>query len=223
MEWLCIGIILLTAILATIAVWLARLAEIARKNQEAIAQAETNQILNYISAARLRLSTQFSSWFLVQPCFRCLEFKMKFLAISPNARSIEYQCEHCKKTMRAAASSPESGQVSDTWALLHQAIEEYDQRPSSSKPFGQGDKIRAAISFDAPPAPMPYEQTSRTPIPEAVRSEVWRRDGGKCVQCQSVQNLQFDHIIPVSRGGATTVANLQLLCLSCNASKGGRI
>ena len=93
MEWLCIGILLLTAILATIAVWLARLAEIARKNHQASAQAETNQILNYISAARLRLSTQFSSWFLVQPCFRCLEFKMKLLTISPNARSIEYQCE----------------------------------------------------------------------------------------------------------------------------------
>ncbi len=79
------------------------------------------------------------------------------------------------------------------------------------------------IFFESPAAPLPYEQTSRTPIPEAVRSEVWRRDSGQCVKCGSKQNLQFDHIIPISLGGATTVANLQLLCQPCNGSKGKKV
>ncbi len=45
---------------------------------------------------------------------------------------------------------------------------------------------------------------ARKPIPEAVRHAVWRRDAGKCVACGSQENLEFDHIIPFSRGGADT-------------------
>ena len=71
--------------------------------------------------------------------------------------------------------------------------------------------------------PLPYEQTIREPIPEAVRSEVYRRDGGRCVRCGRSENLQFDHIIPIKKGGATTVNNLQVLCRSCNLAKGAKI
>ncbi|WP_324198746.1 HNH endonuclease [Nocardia amamiensis] len=35
--------------------------------------------------------------------------------------------------------------------------------------------------------------------------------------------LEFDHIIPLSRGGATSVANLQILCRRRNLEKGARI
>jgi hypothetical protein len=45
---------------------------------------------------------------------------------------------------------------------------------------------------------------SRIRIPEQVRIEVWRRDGGKCVRCESRENLEYDHIIPLSRGGSNT-------------------
>lgn len=44
----------------------------------------------------------------------------------------------------------------------------------------------------------------RLPIPEEVRNEVWRRDQAKCTRCKSVFKLEFDHIIPVSRGGSNT-------------------
>lgn len=60
-------------------------------------------------------------------------------------------------------------------------------------------------------------------IPQHVKSEVWRRDGGRCVECGSSHSLEFDHVIPFSRGGATSVANLQLLCRVCNSRKGARI
>ncbi|WP_035920608.1 TerD family protein [Frankia sp. QA3] len=60
-------------------------------------------------------------------------------------------------------------------------------------------------------------------IPQAVKAEVWQRDGGACVQCQATEYLEFDHVIPHSRGGATSVNNLQLLCRRCNQEKGARI
>lgn len=62
----------------------------------------------------------------------------------------------------------------------------------------------------------------REPVPKAVQREVWRRDQGRCVGCGSKENLEFDHIIPVARGGSNTVRNLQLLCQQCNRAKSNK-
>jgi len=59
----------------------------------------------------------------------------------------------------------------------------------------------------------------RERIPEEIRHEVWRRDGGKCAQCSGRENLEFDHIIPLSKGGSNTVRNIELLCEKCNREK----
>jgi len=63
----------------------------------------------------------------------------------------------------------------------------------------------------------------RERIPEEVQMFVWRRDGAKCVKCGSQENLEFDHIIPLSKGGASTARNIQLLCEACNRSKSDKI
>jgi 5-methylcytosine-specific restriction endonuclease McrA len=59
----------------------------------------------------------------------------------------------------------------------------------------------------------------REPIPQDIMDKVWNRDGGKCTQCESKEQLEFDHIIPFSKGGANTYRNLQILCRDCNAKK----
>ena len=63
----------------------------------------------------------------------------------------------------------------------------------------------------------------RKGIPQDVKDKVWNRDGGKCVQCGSNENIEFDHIIPHSKGGADTYRNLQILCAPCNRSKSNKI
>lgn len=62
----------------------------------------------------------------------------------------------------------------------------------------------------------------RTPIPKDVMDAVWRRDQGRCIQCNSQRNLEFDHIIAVSLGGANTYRNIQLLCQDCNRAKSAK-
>jgi hypothetical protein len=66
------------------------------------------------------------------------------------------------------------------------------------------------------------ERDSRA-IPQAMKIDVWQRDGGKCRQCSATEYLEFDHIIPWSMGGATSVDNLQILCRRDNLAKGARI
>ena len=66
------------------------------------------------------------------------------------------------------------------------------------------------------------EERSRR-ISQEVKDRVWNRDNGKCVECGSNENLEFDHIIPFSKGGANTYRNLQLLCEHCNRSKSDKI
>jgi len=67
------------------------------------------------------------------------------------------------------------------------------------------------------------ESTAERRIADDVKREVWRRDGGKCVRCGSRENLEYDHIIPLSKGGSNTVRNIELLCETCNRGKGDMI
>jgi hypothetical protein len=63
----------------------------------------------------------------------------------------------------------------------------------------------------------------REPIPQDVLDKVWNRDGGKCVKCGSQEKIEFDHIIPFSKGGSNTYRNLQILCEKCNRGKSNNI
>lgn len=66
------------------------------------------------------------------------------------------------------------------------------------------------------------EQRSRR-ISQQVKREVWRRDKGRCADCGSRVNLEYDHIVPFSKGGSNTARNIELLCEKCNRSKHNKI
>ena len=58
--------------------------------------------------------------------------------------------------------------------------------------------------------------------PHVTRRKILQRDG-RCQYCGSVAGpLTVDHLVPRSRGGATSWENCVAACLACNQRKGDR-
>ena len=65
-------------------------------------------------------------------------------------------------------------------------------------------------------------RVERGKVTNKLRFYIYNRDGNRCVHCGSRENLEVDHIIPISKGGKTVVNNLQTLCHRCNVEKGAK-
>ncbi len=67
-------------------------------------------------------------------------------------------------------------------------------------------------------------QTKRDPS-RYLKLQVVARDGNCCRLCGvklSLDQMQFDHIIPWSKGGETVLDNLRVLCRDCNLAIGNK-
>ena len=69
------------------------------------------------------------------------------------------------------------------------------------------------------------KKVSMRRISDKLRYQVLKRDNFKCCACGAspaknpAVELHIDHIIPWSKGGETTIDNLQTLCSKCNLGK----
>lgn len=86
----------------------------------------------------------------------------------------------------------------------------------------QGDAVTT-------PSTSPIKHTTgRTPSAK-LKSLVFERDNATCQQCGANEEnepgvkLVIDHIIPYSKGGETTIDNLQILCRKCNIDKRNKL
>jgi hypothetical protein len=70
-----------------------------------------------------------------------------------------------------------------------------------------------------------YDRTPRTTV-RLTRRNLMFRDGFQCQYCAkrpALRDLNIDHVIPRSRGGADTWENLVTACRSCNLKKGWKL
>lgn len=71
-----------------------------------------------------------------------------------------------------------------------------------------------------------HSQTGRPYCAEwrSIRERIFARDGYVCVYCgESPEDLECDHVIPISRGGTNDLSNLATACAPCNRSKSDRL
>lgn len=101
-----------------------------------------------------------------------------------------------------------SGDVAE---ILDRALVVYVAHLKKRK-FGAGAKPRSARSG-----------VRKRCIPAHVRRAVLERDGGRCTfvgaagnRCPARKRIEFDHILPVARGGSATVENMRLRCWAHN-------
>ncbi|UYP44981.1 hypothetical protein NEF87_001266 [Candidatus Lokiarchaeum ossiferum] len=106
--------------------------------------------------------------------------------------------------------------ISKTYYRVSKRKKTHLQKISSQKAY------HLALKFAKSTSQKEYISTGRD-IPAYVRLCVWKRDQGRCVVCGASENIEYDHIIPYSRGGTSTVDNIQILCLACNRRKSNRM
>lgn len=122
----------------------------------------------------------------------------------------------------AQPRKPCSGAADEVAHCLAGAVRPYVMHAVVGAAIGTAVALLLVLAWRANRA-RPSGGFARRSIPERVRHEVWRRDRARCVDCGSRGRLEFDHIIPVSRGGSNTARNLELRCEPCNRGKGARI
>ncbi len=72
----------------------------------------------------------------------------------------------------------------------------------------------------APPQVKRRERQTLRANYERWRGQLARKYGERCANCGAAEALVLDHLIPIAKGGSSTLDNLQLLCAECNRIKG---
>jgi hypothetical protein len=115
-----------------------------------------------------------------------------------------------------------------------QGLDYYDRVQLDRALYGLTDDLRriAAILYPKEFADIldfeasrdrPPRLPNKISIPADLRWAVFERDDFRCQRCGKRSYLCADHKIPESRGGETTLENLQTLCKSCNSRKSNRM
>ena len=171
---------------------------------------------------------------MTPPCNKCSE--ETYTVWELNKSTLTIRCNACKKKFVINNTKTEDGFVNSFFNAFNNYRKLLDMENEYTFELKDNDfnflnlrknePLCRGILFDATGGEfeeieVEINQTRR--ISKQVQDRVWRRDEGKCQKCGSREKLEFDHIIPFSKGGANTYRNIQLLCESCNRSKSDKI
>ena len=138
------------------------------------------------------------------------------------AFSLLFKHDHHDKPLAEVVSVEDGRYVSydfDDWRELSQLRLEFEPELH--------DWVRTVRFYIAVPRIIRVLSFSRVPRQEVKlnRRNIYVRDGNRCQYCGrrfSTSELSLDHIMPRSRGGGNSWANVVCCCVRCNVQKGGR-
>ena len=180
------------------------------KEDERREEERKKRIIEKIESINKSIIDETNKYFIIPSCSKCLGESFLMIQMGSIGNSFKTLCKTCGSKKWVKTKNDERdltflhGWFEDLIALEKDILYTSDIELSANK----GD--------DVEPNDVAH---LRKPIPKDIQDRVWIRDGGKCVQCGSREKLEFDHIIPVSKGGSNTYRNIQLLCEFCNRSK----
>lgn len=134
--------------------------------------------------------------YTIAKCSRCNDRSFIILQFNSDYTGMEIECETCSKKTWLTADIAGGEKIEKAWDTY------IDKRPWESE-YVSLPLLHVSSRSERP-------STGRASIPKKVKQEVWQRDGGKCAECGSQEYLEYDHIIPVSKGGSNTARNIQL-------------
>lgn len=169
------------------------------------------------------------------PCKPCWELKYcpygYLVEWMPFPTTIFDESEHNPHYKRAM-DSLKSGELKsddDVWGEIEGAlhlnpatwkeIEGYSESDIGCKVFGH---VCPVFIYASGATETKEARRQGRHIPREVMLKVVRRDNHICQKCHTHvpdDQIEFDHVIPYSKGGPSTVDNLRLLCRTCNRKK----
>lgn len=114
--------------------------------------------------------------------------------------------------MSIAALVQEMADAGATAQLIAIAVRAVEAAGAKEREYKAKDSARVAL----------YRRRGGGNIPDEMRREIYERDNFTCVYCESQDDLTCDHVVPVSKGGGTTLENLATACRPCNSRKRDR-
>lgn len=168
------------------------------------------------------------------PCNKCGEEIYTLWDLNKNTLTI--RCNGCKKKFVIGNDSITNGYVSkldesfSTYISLlknpNRFLSDLKNHDFKFSSLRMNTPLCRGVEFESSGGEiesLTIERNESRRISQDVKDKVWRRDEGKCINCGSNEKLEFDHIIPFSKGGSNTYRNIQLLCEKCNREKSNKI
>lgn len=160
-------------------------------------------------------------------CLRCKK-KRTLDCYSPTKRYRPRLCLKCKERIRLASNRKQKdSECSQRWAVNNkERVRANNQRRyqrNKQHILEVGKKWRIANRGKSAAATANY-RARKLAIPGSHTDEEWlalcAKFEKRCVRCGEVKPLARDHVIPITKAGASNaICNIQPLCKSCNSRK----